>query len=646
MARTIQTARRWVKPSNVWLKAWKKQSLDPNFDIVKHLKELIKYYPKNFRSLNFLTPEIEGSPQELSPEVPSLRKVLYARYNKAYIRHIEIHEDLDKRVKLISLSSLKITEPKTTPLQKTLMRTIKSIRSLELLINAYGPLADSLIWNLKKIRSITSLTIINLHPLPLKEYKRIFKPLEPRLKSLTIKGVFFLPQQSVKDPVKFPGLLEFFFKLPSLKVLNLDASEPKPLNLDCLPLDILKQKGVKFDVRLFHFGRENTLISPRNSQALSDIQVLGINNQFSFSQPEAVWDCIEEAHLDIQKNTKGNLFYINRMNITSESLLTLTNTCKNISTLNLMLIPSSELVDFASLCQLSNLQNLFIQLREMQKPLSSLFESLETLVQTHKKLEFTSFEFLGCEIGEDYTVVEPFFEASQDILKKVILKFRLTKGDTSGIEHFSNGLKKLNKITSLSLFIQDPLQIPCSITTQSCTCHYNFLANVLENLNSLTEVNLSLPQIHQDKNLFINYNLSKSIKKLSLILQYGRTCEFLVKNISKLENLQHLDLVITFFPQTLWQDISQILHGLDKLEVLRLKLASSVTLSFLENLKFLMEVKKNLKFIVLTKIGFFKRECLVLTRKGYSNGDLDGFLATGEYVIPPKAFPTKIFYYE
>ncbi len=85
----------------------------------------------------------------------------------------------------------------------------------------------------------------------------------------------------------------------------------KLLNLNCIPLDLFKQKGVKFDIRLYHFGVEHTLISSKNSQAFADIQVLGINNNISFSQPEASWDCIVEAHLEIQKNTKGNLFYIN-----------------------------------------------------------------------------------------------------------------------------------------------------------------------------------------------------------------------------------------------------------------------------------------------------------------------------------------------
>jgi len=203
------------------------------------------------------------------------------------------------------------------------------------------------------------------------------------------------------------------------------------------------------------------------------------------------------------KNTKENeiqipllkeLFFcaqgFNRMSIISESLLTLANACKNISTLNLMFLPTNNVsVDFSVLSQLCNLQNLFFQLREMQSPPHNLFESLETLMKTHKKLEFTSFKFLGGKISEDYAVVEPFFEAAKDVLKKIILKFRLIKEDTSGFEHFSNGLKKLNKITSLSIIIQDPLQVPCSITTQDCTCHYNSLANILENLNNLTEVN-------------------------------------------------------------------------------------------------------------------------------------------------------------
>jgi len=651
MPTPIKMTRQWLKSENVWLKSWKKPSLDPNSDLPKHLKKLIKYYPKNFKALKLLTPEAEGDSVEPSQEVLQLKKALYAKYNKRYLLHIDLPEDpqnIEKleRVNLVSLSSLKISEREFRSVPRNHLRSLKYVDSLEIKTKNYSRLKGSHMKYVRKIRSITSLTLHNLHPLPLRKYFLLFRHLWFRLKSLTIKGMCFYPSGQNRE--QFARILWFFLSFPNLKVVHLDVNDPITLNIGVIPLDVLKQKGTKFDIRLNHLAAEESPVSAYNSQVLSDIQVLGLNTQFCFTQLEAIWDCIEEAHLDIQKNAKGNLFYLNQIHLDSASLLSLTNICKNISTLNLILNSQTDFVDFAALTELSNLQNFFVQFYEIQKPLISLFKGLESLVQIHKKLEFASFEFLGGRIGEDYAIVEPFFEASRDVLKKVIFKLRLINEDLSGIKYFYQGLQKLNQLTSLSLLIHETsVKIPCCTLTQNCTCHYNLLANLLENLNGLTEVNLSLPNIHQEKNLFINFNISKPIKKLSLVLPEGKTCESLMNNLAKLAELRQLDLTIYPGSENTWKNLYQIILRLDMLEVLRLKLDSDPFTISLEDFKSLMEIKKKLKFIVLGKlISAQKRECFVFERKDYREEDIDGFLAIGEYGMPPKVFPKKTFFFE
>ena len=483
------------------------------------------------------------------------------------------------------------------------------------------------------------MTLHNLHPLPLKEYKRLFRHLKSRLESLTIKGMYFCP--GIEKPGQFSELLEFFFNLPHLKVIHIDASDPSfiHLGIGAFPLDTLKQRQIKFDIRINHSKLgSSSLISQKNSQALSDIQVLGINNQQSFTQPEAVWDCIEEAHLDIQKKAKGNLFYFNQISLTSASLLSLTNACKNISTLNMILIPPTLGVtqDFAAFGELSNLQNLFIHFSEVQKPFLNLFESLGTLAQTHMKLELASFEFLGGRVGEEYAVVEPSFEASKDVLKKVILKFRNLNQDISGVKYFYQGLEKLNQITSLGLLIRNIFE------KDFIPYHSELLPKVLESLNNLTELNLSLPQSCQENDLLQNSHLSKSLKKLSLILPDAKTCESFINNLPTLVNLQQLDLTISVMRENTWKKLYQIVPGSGMLGILRLKLDPSSFTIPLEDFKFLMETKNNLKFIVFQKIFF---ACFVFTRKDYHEGDVDGFLALGSHGMPQKVSPTKTYFY-
>ncbi len=62
----------------------------------------------------------------------------------------------------------------------------------------------------------------------------------------------------------------------------------------------------------------------------------------------------------------------------------------------------------------------------------------------------------------------------------------------------------------------------------------------------------------------------------------------------------------------------------------------------LEDLKFLIETKKNLKFIVSQKIYFY---CFVFTRRNYYEGDIDGFLAFESHGMPQKVSPTKNYFY-
>jgi len=155
----VQTARKWFKSENIWLKNWKKPSIDPNFDLPKHLKKLIKYYPKNLKALKLLTLEIGGNPLEPSPKVLHLKKVLYKKYNKNFIRHIDVPEDpqnIEKleRVKLVSLSSLRISEHEFATIPKTRIRSIKNVDSFEIRINNYAPSAGSLIKSIRTIRPI------------------------------------------------------------------------------------------------------------------------------------------------------------------------------------------------------------------------------------------------------------------------------------------------------------------------------------------------------------------------------------------------------------------------------------------------------------------------------------------------------------
>jgi len=528
-----------------------------------------------------------------------------------------------------SATSVKLSIPRGKVSQRSLLCTAKHLHELELSISQSQ---YHFIQSLKYIKSVTSLILDGLPDIPLERYKRLFRHLRTSIKCLTIK----------LQTLSSLHILQFLMSFPNLKIFRFDAG-----CLSEIPLSILQQKEIKFDLRVCPLESESSFSSLKNNQAISSIEVLGLNSERWFDARGQTWYQIEEAQREIEINTRGNLLWFNFIDLKSDSLLNLFNTCKNISTLNLIL-PSStnQEIDFSGLCALSNLKNIFLQFYEFHEKLANLFTSLATLAENHKKLEMVAFDSYECSssVEENYHIAQPFFEASQDIIKKFLLKLLVSKDCLEGISYLCQRLKKLKQISSLTILLHDIYDDRDYCNDEElCNCHYSLLTNLFENMSCLTELDLALPDIH-DKNLVID--LPSSLQKLSLDLPSGRPCSSLLKSISTLVNLQQLNLVLPI-EEEIWANLYKIIHKSDQLEAVRLKFQTEEFLIPDQDLIFLMKNKKNLRLILIAKLiqPDENYECFIFTRKG-CQPDIDSFLRLGSYDKPLKTIPQKSYYFD
>jgi len=585
----------------------------PNFK--KDLKNLLKYFPKRLRDIKKVTAAYINRPMDHAEKI--LYKRIMSKYNKNLFRHLCLTADENiyppssltrkylEKLNFIYIYDHSYGAPSNYP-YKHLRHILKQNKFLKsFLSDTHNRNLSVPIEYFKPLKALKTLEISKTPQEPSHTWKRSLA----NIQILTLFGL-----------VK-PDLLHSLSKLQHLRKFQFQGSIEESSHFDDLPFNQFRNNRTHFDIRLCSLPKL-TSFDKIEKGCLTHTEFLGISAEYCPFH-EKRYDPFHLESLRLQRQSK-TLLCLNFQSVDKKNIPLLFMNCPNLKTLDLIL--SSKVknqIDLEGIEHFENLLNLVLQFHFYKSFPQSLFKNLISYVQAHQSLSCVSFSFSDGKINQGYKKILPFFEACQNSLTKLSLRFQDIEIENDGGIYLYQGITQLKALTSLCLTF--------GFNKNDFETHVKGLSTALSAISGQLE-ELYLSFNGEIKFLESSLQQATRLKKFTLELMDKASTELhLLKILTHLVNLKDLEIILhaDLWKQN-WTEIKKAINELPNLELVKVGTSLDIKFNFSrDEIQSVAQNHPNLKLLAFgnfAKYGHKQFIGFIITIKKSYNYDIDDFL--------------------